>query len=261
MTEDRPKVEHPSVFSLAPLDLAALLCSRVCHDVISPVGAIVNGLEVLEDEKDPDMRTFALDLIKKSARTASARLQFCRLAFGAAGSAGAAIDTGDAENVARGLLADERTKLEWNAPRILLPKNKVKLVLNMCLIAAAAIPRGGVITVTIAGEGEALSVESKGTNARVAAHVPLLLAGAPEGGSVDAHGIQAYYTGLVAREIGFNVDLTSAQECVTLRAAEAVAASEPDAPAAAEETANESAHVQVSGQDAGQDAGEASDAA
>ncbi|MCB1545033.1 MAG: histidine phosphotransferase, partial [Rhodoblastus sp.] len=101
--------DQASVFSLAPLDLAALLCSRVCHDVISPVGAIVNGLEVLEDEKDPDMRTFALDLIKKSARTASARLQFCRLAFGAAGSAGAAIDTGDAENVARGLIADDRT--------------------------------------------------------------------------------------------------------------------------------------------------------
>ena len=83
--------------SLDALDLAALLCSRVCHDVISPVGAIVNGLEVLEDEKDAEMRGFAVDLIKKSANTASARLQFCRLAFGAAGSAGASIDTGDAE--------------------------------------------------------------------------------------------------------------------------------------------------------------------
>jgi histidine phosphotransferase ChpT len=206
------------VFSLAPLDLAALLCSRVCHDVISPVGAIVNGLEVLEDEKDQDMRQFALDLIKKSARTASARLQFCRLAFGAAGSAGAAIDTGDAENVARGLLADDRTRLEWNAPRILLPKNKVKLVLNMCLIAAAAIPRGGVITVSIAGDGANLGVEAKGTNARVAAHVPTLLDGKPEGGSVDAHGIQAYYTGLVARDSGLALTIASAQDAVTLSA-------------------------------------------
>src|ERR1700691_4975435 len=110
-------------FALSPLDLAALLCSRVCHDVISPVGAIVNGLEVLEEEKDADMRSFAIDLIKKSARTASARLQFCRLAFGAAGSAGASIDTGDAENVARGLLGDEKTKLEWDVPRILMPKD------------------------------------------------------------------------------------------------------------------------------------------
>ena len=87
---------------LEGLDLAALLCSRVCHDLISPVGAIVNGLEVMEDGKDEETKTFAMDLIKKSARTASAKLQFCRLAFGAAGSAGAQIDTGDAEKVARG---------------------------------------------------------------------------------------------------------------------------------------------------------------
>lgn len=88
--------------SLSALDLAALLCSRVCHDVISPVGAIVNGLEVLEEEKDESMRAFAEDLIRKSARQASARLQFARLAFGAAGSAGAAIDLGDAAQIAKG---------------------------------------------------------------------------------------------------------------------------------------------------------------
>ena len=88
-----------TAISLEPLDLAALLCSRVCHDVISPVGAIVNALEVLEED-DPSMKDFALDLIKKSARNASARLQFARLAFGAAGSAGAMIDLGDAGAVA-----------------------------------------------------------------------------------------------------------------------------------------------------------------
>src|SRR5258708_6385053 len=84
------------------LELAALLCSRVCHDLISPVGAIVNGLEVLDDNPKPDDREFALDLIRKSAKTASARLQFCRLAFGAAGSAGAQIDVGDPPTLARG---------------------------------------------------------------------------------------------------------------------------------------------------------------
>jgi histidine phosphotransferase ChpT len=82
-----------TTISLAPLDLAALMSSRICHDVISPVGAIVNGLEVLEAEEDEDMRSIAMDLIKKSAISASARLQFCRLAFGAAGSLSAAVDT------------------------------------------------------------------------------------------------------------------------------------------------------------------------
>ena len=98
-----------ATINLDSLDLAALLCSRVCHDVISPVGAIVNGLEVLEDDSDTSMREFALDLIQKSARQASARLQFARLAFGAAGSAGASIDLGDAEQVARGLVDAKRT--------------------------------------------------------------------------------------------------------------------------------------------------------
>jgi histidine phosphotransferase ChpT len=215
-----------TAFALDSLDLAALLCSRVCHDVISPVGAIVNGLEVLEEEKDEDMRGFALDLIKKSARTASARLQFCRLAFGAAGSAGAAIDTGDAEQVARGLFADERTKLEWNAARALMPKNKVKLTLNLCLIAAAAIPRGGIITVTISGGDAAteLKVEAKGTNARLASHVPQLLEGTPENNSVDAHGIQAYYTGLVARAADMVLHVATASDSVTIGAVPAIAA-------------------------------------
>ena len=100
-----------ALIALEGLDLAALLCSRVCHDLISPVGAIMNGLEVMEEDKDDtETQTFAMDLIKKSARTASAKLQFCRLAFGAAGSAGAQIDSGDAEKVTRGLIEDGKTK-------------------------------------------------------------------------------------------------------------------------------------------------------
>jgi histidine phosphotransferase ChpT len=207
--------------SLDPLDLAALLCSRVCHDVISPVGAIVNGLEVLEEEKDAEMRGFAIDLIKKSARTASARLQFCRLAFGAAGSAGASIDTGDAETVARGLLGDDKTKLVWNAPRMLLPKNEVKLALNLCLIGAAAIPRGGVLEVTVrhleSGGAPRLGVEARGANARLAHHVPGLLAGESEG-AVDAHGIQVYYTWLVARACGMELTVAVGDGVVTFEA-------------------------------------------
>jgi len=215
--------------SLDPLDLAALLCSRVCHDVISPVGAIVNGLEVLEEEKDAEMRAIATDLIKKSARTASNKLQFCRLAFGSAGSAGAFIDTGDAEQVARNLLSDDRTKLEWNAPRALMPKNKVKLILNMCLIGAAAIPRGGVLKIDVIGEGDdaSLSVSASGPNMRLASGIPLLLQGEPENGSVDAHGIQAFYTGLIARAAGLDVRAESTPEQVTVLAAPAAAASEP----------------------------------
>ena len=220
-----------NILALEPLDLAALLCSRVCHDVISPVGAIVNGLEVLEEDKDEGMREFAMDLIRKSARTASARLQFCRLAFGAAGSAGASIDTGDAEKVARGLIADDRTTLNWDAPRAFMPKNKVKLVLNLCLIASACIPRGGVMQVTITGEGDGakMAVSVKGPNLKLASHVAGLLDGQSESGSVDAHGIQAYFTGLVARSSGMSVEVIATSDEIQLKAetvAEALATTE-----------------------------------
>ena len=189
--------------SIGALDLAALLCSRVCHDLISSVGAIVNGIEVLEEDKDEETKTFALDLIKKSAHQASAKLQFCRLAFGAAGSAGAQIDLGDAEKVARGLLEDNKTTLVWNLPRELLAKNRVKLVLNMLLIAASAVSRGGTLTVDPRAAGEGSSgyvVTAAGLNARLNPAVAELLSGSPTH-AVDAHAIQPLYAGMLARRL------------------------------------------------------------
>ena len=220
MTETGSQTAPAVVIKLEALDLAALLCSRVCHDVISPVGAIVNGLEVLEDEKDEAMRGFAQDLIKKSAKQASARLQFARLAFGAAGSAGAAIDTGDAENVARGFIGDERTQLSWDMPRVLLPKNQVKLLLNLLVIAAGTIPRGGTIHMhgTVVDDRGTFTLSTQGPSARIPAHVEQLLAGQSEGGTIDAHGIQPYYTGLVARAVGMDVTLTLDGDKATIKA-------------------------------------------
>lgn len=202
------------------LELAALLCSRVCHDLISPVGAIVNGLEVLDDNPKDEDREFALDLIRKSARTASARLQFCRLAFGAAGSSGAQIDVGDAQNMARGHFEDEKTKLTWNLPRVLLPKNRVKLLLNMLVIAQQTIPRGGMLTVDQVGEGDAMSfrIRSAGLNARIPQAIADILA-ASTTGHVDAHAVQPYYTRLLAQACGLNVTLTADGDGILVAAA------------------------------------------
>ena len=209
-----------TLVQLDALDLSALLCSRVCHDVISPVGAIVNGLEVLEDESDASMREFALELIAKSARQASARLQFARIAFGAAGSAGASIDLADAEKVSRGMFGDEKTQLAWSAPQALYPKNKVKLVLNLVVIAQSAIPRGGLIDVTVKGDGEApnIVITAKGSHARIPPHVEALIAGTPEGGTVDAHAILPFYAGLVARAAQMDVTFAITGDMVTITA-------------------------------------------
>ena len=186
---------------LEALDLAALLCSRVCHDIISPVGAIINGLEVLDEDNSEDMREFAFGLIRRSADQASAKLQFARLAFGAAGSAGAEIDLGDAEKVARGYMQGEKAEFSWESPRVLMPKNLVKLILNLVLLAAAAIPRGGSIKVTVEGEPHRprFMLRSTGTSARVPPAFEKLVPGDIEGALVDAQSVQAYYTGALAR--------------------------------------------------------------
>jgi histidine phosphotransferase ChpT len=201
------------------LELAALLCSRVCHDLISPVGAIVNGLEVLDDNPKPEDRDFALDLIRKSAKTASARLQFCRLAFGAAGSSGAQIDLGDAQSMSRGHIEDGKTTIAWNLPRLLLPKNRVKLLLNMMVIAQQTIPRGGTLTVDPIGEGETMSfrVTATGLNARLPQNIADLLAAAPASG-IDAHAVQPHYTRLLAEACGLKVGLMVEGEAVVVTA-------------------------------------------
>ena len=186
--------------AIGALDLAALLCSRVCHDLVSPVGAIINGLEVMEEDRDEETKTFALDLIKKSARTASA---------------GAQIELGDAEKVARGLLEDGKIALTWNLPRVLVAKNRAKLLLNMLLVASGTIPRGGTLVAEQAGEG--YQVIARGLNARLGSATADLLAGSAAEG-VNAHAIQPLYTGILARDCGFAISANSQGDAVVVTA-------------------------------------------
>ncbi len=184
---------------LDSLEFSALISSRICHDIISPVGAIANGLEVLAEETDEEMREHAFELIRQSAAQASAKLQFARLAFGAAGSKGAEIDLRDAETVSRGILDHEKHKMEWTGPAATVAKNKVKLLLNMIAICLAALPRGGTVKVSITGEGDAMAfvVRSEGEKVMLAKTIPVLLNGGA-GEQLDAHSIQPYYTGQLA---------------------------------------------------------------
>ena len=192
---------------VSALELAALLCSRVCHDVISPVGAITNGLEVLADDDDPEMRVHAMELITKSATQASAKLQFARLAFGAAGSAAAELDLGDARAVAEGLMRSEKATLSWDAPHATIGKDYVKLLLNMILIGIAAIPRGGEVAVKVEGELSKphLSVRSTGQAARIPEETAKFLGGRDPERFLDARAAQPYFAGLVARSLGLSI--------------------------------------------------------
>ncbi len=206
------------LFTLSAPDLAALLCSRVCHDIISPVGAINNGLELLDEGgADED----AMALIRQSARTASARLQFARIAFGAAGSAGMQIDTGDAASVAAAFFANEKPELEWNGARALLPKNEVKLLLNLVMVAAGAIPRGGRLAVDLADleTGPRFTIKATGPMVRVPPKFLEMHSGTKPEEPIDAHAVQPYYTLLLAREAGRTISIRATADDVTLTVA------------------------------------------
>ncbi len=193
--------------AIGDLELAALVSSRICHDVINPVAAISNGLEMLDEEHDQAMRDAAMDLIRKSAAQASAKLQFARLAFGAAGSAGAEIDLRDAEKVSHDFVRGTgKHQVVWAGPVVTLPKNKVKLLLNLVALGVVALPRGGTINVDITGTPPdvAFSVRAKGEAARLTDQVKGLLSGV-NGEGVDAHSIQPYYASRVAQAAGMTV--------------------------------------------------------
>lgn len=204
--------------TLSGADLAALLCSRVCHDVISPVGAINNGLELL-DESGTDAD--AMDLIRTSALNASVRLKFARLAFGASGSVGASIDTGEAEKAARDFAAAEKkTEIIWNGPRAIIPKNRVKLLLNLFLIAYSSIPRGGSIEVTLENPelDATFIIVAKGRMMRAPPKFIEINSGTVEE-AIDAHSVQPYYTVLLAEEANMELTHEVTSEEIIYRAA------------------------------------------
>lgn len=134
--------------SQSGVDLAALLCSKLCHDLLSPVGAINNGLELLEDETDPEMRDRCMDLLADSARASADKLKYFRLAFGAAGGFGDEVDPAEAKQLVESLVGDQgKITLGWAVQSATLPKKAIKILLNLALIAREALVRGGKLDV------------------------------------------------------------------------------------------------------------------
>ena len=190
------------------LELAALISSKICHDVIGPVGAIYNGLEILDEDDDQEAKNYALDVIRNVTEQASARLQFARFAFGAAGSAGALIDLGTAEQISRGLIGQGKHKLVWRGTPGHMVKDKVKLLLNLIASSITALPRGGEIDVLLTGTNEAPSflIRCRGTGAKAPQYLTDFVIG-QQPPQLDAMTIQAYYTWRLAGSSGMRLEI------------------------------------------------------
>lgn len=201
------------------LELTALMASRICHDLISPVGAISNGFEVLDDESDESVRQMALDIIRSNGHKASVRLQFARLAFGAMGSAADQFPLDEARRLTQSLYEDEKVSLDWSDGPAALPKDQVKLLVNMVVIAGQAVPRGGEVVVNVASDGDGpprFLLTAKGPNAGVPEAARAIFEGNPQDGRIDAHNIQPYYTRRLAQSLGAALAFRAGEDTVEL---------------------------------------------
>jgi histidine phosphotransferase ChpT len=193
-----------------PVDLASLLCSRLCHDLMPPVGALNNGIELLADEQDAEMQEKCLELLAESARATANKLKFFRLAFGAGGGFGEDIDTLEAQTVLEGVFAAEKKiELGWMVAADKLPKDAVKLLLNLALLAGDALVRGGRLDVgaeTRDGEVE-LVIRAEGTRILLD---PVLRETLVNGssGSVEPRAAGAWLAHQLAAEAGGTIQLS-----------------------------------------------------
>lgn len=153
----------------ATVDLASLLCSRLCHDLLSPVGALSNGLELLADEKDPEMRQRCFELLEQSAKASTDKLKFFRLAFGAAGGFGQAVPVAEARGLVDALAGNnDRISVNWSLAVDSLPKPAVKTLLNLALIALESLVRGGTLEIGAELRDGASEIVVRATGARIA---------------------------------------------------------------------------------------------
>jgi histidine phosphotransferase ChpT len=203
---------------LSALDLSAMLCSKVCHDVINPVAAMENGFQLLEMDQKPESREEAMKLIRHSAVQATAKLKFARIAFGSSGSPTAQLDVGDAGELGKQLFEPD-LQVFFSIPKTLIAKNRVKLLLNLMLIAAGFVPRGGTMKIDPIGSGETMGFSIKVEAERLRVHPATegLLAGTPAE-AVSAQTIQPFYAGVLAREQGMKVSIASDATSATLSA-------------------------------------------
>lgn len=199
---------------MANTDFAALLCSRLCHDLVSPVGAINNGLEILHEERDDAMRDAVLDLIDKSTRQTSNKLLFFRLAFGAAGGFSAQLDVRECEKAMRAFLEGSRVELDWNVEQTSGTKNFVKVLLNLGLVVSEAMIRGGTLRVQVKKGGQATEISIKGDGQRVILQpmVKAALLGELSEEELDPRAAPAFLARSVLNEVNGSLSLSSLSE-------------------------------------------------
>jgi histidine phosphotransferase ChpT len=182
-----------------------LLCGRLCHELISPVGAINNGVELL-DEEDPEFVKEAMSLIGQSARKAGQRLQFYRFAYGTAGGGSVRIDGSE---LAAALLDGGKVRCVWAPETARLTPPWQRLACNLLVLAAEALPRGGTVSVRPLEGG--VEIVAEGDTVNVSDELRIALETALPADALTARTVHAYYTARLAEHMGARVALAREQ--------------------------------------------------
>lgn len=200
-------------------EFASLLCSRLCHDLLSPVGALNNGIELLADEHDPEMRARCLDLLAESARASANKLKFFRLAFGAAGGFADEVDTREARVAIEGLFGgDGRIQLGWMVDEPTMSKSALKVLLNIVLIAGDALVRGGRLDVGAEKHGSGLDIVVRAEGSRIVLDPELksVLSGETSEDSIAPRAAAAWLVHCLVKEGGGQVQVLDGDEGMLL---------------------------------------------
>lgn len=196
-----------------PIDFASLLCSRLCHDLLSPVGALNNGIELLADETDPQMREQCMGLLGDSARTTAGKLKFFRLAFGAAGGYGEAIPTHEIKSAIEGLFPPGgRLELAWMIAGDALSKPAAKLLLNLALMTGEALPRGGTLAIGAEENGGTTEIVVRGEGPKLTFDPAIRAALATGSEEVTTRTAAAYLIRTVAAQSGGQLMISPPEE-------------------------------------------------
>jgi histidine phosphotransferase ChpT len=200
-------------------EFASLLCSRLCHDLLSPVGALNNGIELLSDEHDPEMRARCLELLADSARASANKLKFFRLAFGAAGGFADEVDTREARVAIEGLFGgDGRIQLGWMVDEPTMSKSALKVLLNLVLITGDALVRGGRLDVGAEKHDHGLDIVIRAEGPRIVLDPELrnVLVGESSEESIAPRAAAAWLAHCLVQEGGGEIQVMDGEEGMLL---------------------------------------------
>ncbi len=194
--------------NLLATDLASLISSRICHDLISPIGALNTAIEVLDDTESKEMHEDALKLIKLAASEASAKLSYLRIALGTNSTSKGVMNLDKLKLITENMFNTEKFSFNWDVSEIKLEKSIARILLNILMLAIQSIPRGGKVTIKIEEKSDKLKLvtSANGIKSRLDKQTEDAFKGIIPSEEIDGRVIQSFFTGILIDDLNGRIE-------------------------------------------------------